>query len=202
MLPETCIGNCRRNIDVGQTIFQVYVGGYWSSPYITPDRHKLLGNWCVDCFRLDYGGLVGSQVQPYHCSLCGRGFEEHEQVIYATCGTRPVPLVRHAGRTQRAETRGGELHLIVCKECWTDGRFAKLYEIYDRSSSTELEQFLKRLKSASAAPILSRKVRHPVFGVGTVVGVEGTDDDRRISVSFPACGTKKFIERYAKLTPA
>jgi len=194
MLPEKCIGNCGRDIAVGQTIFQVYLGRYWSEPYITPDRYKLLGNWCVDCFRLDYGGLVGSQVQPYHCSLCGRGFEEREQVIYATFGTRPAPLAK------RAEIR--ELRLIVGKECWTDDRFAKLYEIYDQSSSTGLEQFLKILKRANANPILSRKVRHADFGVGTVVGVEGADDDRRISVSFPGRGTKKFIERYARLTPA
>jgi hypothetical protein len=29
------------------------------------------------------------------------------------------------------------------------------------------------------------------------VGVEGDDEDRRVSVSFPGRGTKKFIERYA-----
>jgi len=46
--------------------------------------------------------------------------------------------------------------------------------------------------------MLGRKVRHPDFGLGTVVGVEGYDDDRRISVSFPGRGTKKFIERYAQ----
>jgi DNA helicase-2/ATP-dependent DNA helicase PcrA len=48
-------------------------------------------------------------------------------------------------------------------------------------------------------PMLGRKVRHPEYGVGTVVGVEGEDDDRRVSVSFPGRGTKKFIERYAQL---
>jgi len=75
----------------------------------------------------------------------------------------------------------------------------KLYEIYDlQSSSTELERSLKRLKAANADPMLGRKVRHPDFGLGTVVGVEGIDDDRRILVSFPGRGTKKFIERYAQ----
>jgi DNA helicase-2/ATP-dependent DNA helicase PcrA len=48
-------------------------------------------------------------------------------------------------------------------------------------------------------PMLGRKVRHPEYGVGTVVGVEGEDDDRRVSVSFPGRGTKKFVERYAQL---
>jgi DNA helicase II / ATP-dependent DNA helicase PcrA len=53
-----------------------------------------------------------------------------------------------------------------------------------------------------ADPMLGRKVRHPEYGVGTVVGVEGDEDDRRVSVSFPGRGTKKFIERYAQLQPA
>jgi DNA helicase II / ATP-dependent DNA helicase PcrA len=51
----------------------------------------------------------------------------------------------------------------------------------------------------NADPLLGQKVRHPEYGVGTVVGVEGEDEDRRLSVSFPGRGTKKFIERYAQL---
>ena len=50
--------------------------------------------------------------------------------------------------------------------------------------------------------MLGRKVRHPEYGIGTVVGVEGDEDDRRVSVSFPGRGTKKFVERYAQLTQA
>ena len=54
-------------------------------------------------------------------------------------------------------------------------------------------------RGANADPLLVQKVRHPEYGVGTVVGVEGEDNDRRLSVSFPGRGTKKFIERYAQL---
>jgi DNA helicase-2/ATP-dependent DNA helicase PcrA len=57
-------------------------------------------------------------------------------------------------------------------------------------------------RGAKADPMLGRKVRHPSYGVGTVVGVEGDEEDRRVSVSFPGRGTKKFIERYAQLEPA
>ena len=57
-------------------------------------------------------------------------------------------------------------------------------------------------RGGDADPLLGRKVRHPSFGVGTIVGVEGDDEDRRLSVSFPGRGTKKFIERYAQLQPA
>jgi ATP-dependent DNA helicase UvrD/PcrA len=57
-------------------------------------------------------------------------------------------------------------------------------------------------RGADANPMLGRKVRHPNYGVGTIVGVEGDEEDRRVSVSFPGRGTKKFIERYAQLEPA
>jgi DNA helicase II / ATP-dependent DNA helicase PcrA len=57
-------------------------------------------------------------------------------------------------------------------------------------------------RGGDANPMLGRKVRHPSFGVGTIVGVEGDDEDRRLSVNFPGRGTKKFIERYAQLEQA
>jgi DNA helicase-2/ATP-dependent DNA helicase PcrA len=55
-------------------------------------------------------------------------------------------------------------------------------------------------RGGNADPLLGQKVRHPEFGIGTVVGVEGEDEDRRLAVSFPGRGTKKFVERYAHLT--
>jgi DNA helicase II / ATP-dependent DNA helicase PcrA len=67
-----------------------------------------------------------------------------------------------------------------------------------RSSAPEFS-FARGKKGGSADPMLGRKVRHPDYGVGTIVGVEGDEEDRRLSVSFPGRGTKKFIERYAQL---
>src|SRR5438477_1733979 len=54
-------------------------------------------------------------------------------------------------------------------------------------------------RGANADPLLGQKVRHPENGVGTIVGVEGDEEDRRLSVTFPGRGTKKFVERYAQL---
>lgn len=68
-----------------------------------------------------------------------------------------------------------------------------------RASSTRWASRPAIKRGGKADPLLGQKVRHPEFGVGTVVGVEGEDDDRRVSVSFPGRGTKKFIERYAHL---
>jgi DNA helicase-2/ATP-dependent DNA helicase PcrA len=49
---------------------------------------------------------------------------------------------------------------------------------------------------------LGTLVRHPKFGLGTVLGCEGDGDDTKLTVSFPGRGTKKFVERYASLEKA
>jgi DNA helicase-2/ATP-dependent DNA helicase PcrA len=66
-----------------------------------------------------------------------------------------------------------------------------------RASSNFNRPAIKR--GSDAHPMLGRKVRHPTYGTGTVVSVEGDEEDRRVCVSFPGRGTKKFVERYAQL---
>lgn len=43
------------------------------------------------------------------------------------------------------------------------------------------------------------RVRHPKFGVGTVVGVEPAAGDLKLSVRFAGVGEKKLLARHAKL---
>ena len=43
------------------------------------------------------------------------------------------------------------------------------------------------------------RVRHPLFGVGTVLRREGGGDDLKLTVSFPGVGAKKLVARYAGL---
>ena len=47
-----------------------------------------------------------------------------------------------------------------------------------------------------------RRVRHPQFGVGTVVSVEEHTGDLKITVRFNSVGQKKLLARFAKLEPA
>ena len=49
---------------------------------------------------------------------------------------------------------------------------------------------------------LGMKVRHPQFGIGTVLSVEALDDDTKLIVRFAAVGTKTLRAKYAKLEPA
>jgi DNA helicase-2/ATP-dependent DNA helicase PcrA len=43
------------------------------------------------------------------------------------------------------------------------------------------------------------RVRHPLFGAGTVVRCDGAGDDAKLTVSFPGLGAKRLVARYAGL---
>ena len=47
--------------------------------------------------------------------------------------------------------------------------------------------------------LIGQRVRHPSYGIGTILKIEDDGDDRRLTVSFRDYGTKKLIERYAHL---
>jgi len=54
-------------------------------------------------------------------------------------------------------------------------------------------------KGPARDPLIGARVRHPKFGLGTVLEVEGEGEDRKLTVSFQDYGAKKFLERYANL---
>ncbi|HEV2489059.1 MAG TPA: UvrD-helicase domain-containing protein [Candidatus Acidoferrales bacterium] len=56
-----------------------------------------------------------------------------------------------------------------------------------------------RRRSSAVNPLIGTRVRHPTYGVGTILKVEEDGDDRRFTVSFLDHGTKKLLERYAHL---
>lgn len=53
-----------------------------------------------------------------------------------------------------------------------------------------------------ANPLIGMRVRHPTYGIGTIIGVDGEGEDRKLTVSFIDYGTKKLVERYANLERA
>jgi DNA helicase-2/ATP-dependent DNA helicase PcrA len=46
---------------------------------------------------------------------------------------------------------------------------------------------------------LGTTVRHPKYGMGTVLECEGDDEDAKLVVSFPGYGVKKLVEKFASL---
>jgi DNA helicase II / ATP-dependent DNA helicase PcrA len=57
-------------------------------------------------------------------------------------------------------------------------------------------------KSDTSRPDLKRgqRVRHEMFGDGTILTMEGSGPDAKLTVYFDRAGSKKFIAKYAKLT--
>ena len=58
-------------------------------------------------------------------------------------------------------------------------------------------------QSAHASGVkLGMRVRHPQFGVGTVLGIEDHGDDVKLTVRFVGAGVKRLLGKYAKLERA
>ncbi|MBI4165476.1 MAG: UvrD-helicase domain-containing protein [Acidobacteria bacterium] len=84
------------------------------------------------------------------------------------------------------------------------------------SSRADIERFLRERRSNAWNPgsasagagettrstsrwKLGSPVRHPKFGLGTILGCEGEGEDSKLTVSFPGYGKKKFVEKFAAL---
>jgi ATP-dependent DNA helicase UvrD/PcrA len=67
----------------------------------------------------------------------------------------------------------------------------------ERPASAPVSEPLPAAADAAIRPGI--KVRHPLFGVGTVLRREGDGDDFKVTVSFPGVGAKKLVARYAGL---
>ena len=44
------------------------------------------------------------------------------------------------------------------------------------------------------------KVRHKKWGEGTVIDIDGIDEEMQISINFPSVGEKHLILKYAPIT--
>jgi DNA helicase-2/ATP-dependent DNA helicase PcrA len=82
--------------------------------------------------------------------------------------------------------------------------FARRARMPVRGARRSSEPRAPRASRASSSregghPLIGQRVRHPKYGVGTIVDVEGEDEERKLTVRFSDYGTKKLVERYAQL---
>ncbi len=57
-------------------------------------------------------------------------------------------------------------------------------------------------QSTGLALRLGMKVRHPQFGIGTVLSIEALEDDTKLVVRFADIGQKTLRAKFARLEPA
>ena len=63
--------------------------------------------------------------------------------------------------------------------------------------------FARPVEEPEEAPLgRGRRVRHPRYGYGVILAQEGSGEEMRLTVYFDRAGKKKFMARYADLTPA
>jgi DNA helicase-2/ATP-dependent DNA helicase PcrA len=82
-----------------------------------------------------------------------------------------------------------------------DPEYSEGYAYRPRRSGPAHAAQSRRSSSARASkdPLIGTRVRHPKYGLGTILEVEGEGEDRKLTVSFEDYGAKKLLERYANL---
>ncbi|MFZ0211552.1 MAG: UvrD-helicase domain-containing protein [Candidatus Acidiferrales bacterium] len=70
---------------------------------------------------------------------------------------------------------------------------------FRRVNRTALRSIGAKKPKKTSNALIGTRVRHPTYGIGTILNVEDDGNDRRLVVSFVDYGTKKLIERYAHL---
>ena len=109
----------------------------------------------------------------------------------------PATLVNHIGPVSTMPFQGhlpGARHR-ASRSRRRDGHDGLAHDVYQPTYTYEDED----QSLTTVGP--GMKVRHPQFGVGTIVAVETVRDDAKLTVRF-AVGQKKLLAKHAKLTPA
>jgi DNA helicase II / ATP-dependent DNA helicase PcrA len=78
---------------------------------------------------------------------------------------------------------------------------------YTRTSSRQIREAepsyaYEDEDQSNSALRLGMRVRHPQFGIGTVLGIEGEGESLKLTVRFASAGAKKLLARYARLERA
>ena len=139
---------------------------------MTRAKHSLLLSRSV--YRRTYGE------ERLRASLPSRFLAEIPgDLIEAAMGSQAVP-----GETRRYEP---------------DPEFSESYRYQQRRRPAYGQPSKPSSRGGTKDPLVGTRVRHSKYGVGTVIGVEGEGEDRKLTVSFQDFGAKKLIERYANL---
>jgi DNA helicase-2/ATP-dependent DNA helicase PcrA len=48
---------------------------------------------------------------------------------------------------------------------------------------------------------LGQRIHHPTLGVGTIIDIEGSGENLKLTISFPGSRAKKILPRYTRLRP-
>jgi DNA helicase-2/ATP-dependent DNA helicase PcrA len=111
----------------------------------------------------------------------------------------PAGLVEHEVLTGSTPYQGSFVHTEFRANPYGRSGFrgrrrGRTDEVHEEAFAYEHED-----QTTGAALGPGMRVRHPQFGVGTVLSVEQMPDDLKLTVRFAAVGQKRLLAKYAKL---
>ena len=74
----------------------------------------------------------------------------------------------------------------------------KMYDPYKHVAKKTENLFKQNNNFSDISLSPGDKIEHNAWGIGTVVGIEGSGDDAKITAAFPEIGIKKFMAGIAK----
>ena len=156
--------------------------------------------------------LVGMEegIFPHSGSLRDdRGIEEERRLCYVGMTramekltiTSAAERVRFGSRSYAVPSRFlREIPAEVVNEVRSRRRGRKAAEAASGREDSHLDYSYAQ-EDASGATLIGEglRVRHPVFGVGTVLSVSGSGLDQKLRIQFERAGVKTIVVRYANL---
>jgi DNA helicase-2/ATP-dependent DNA helicase PcrA len=155
-------------------IEQVRLGGQRYSSQEPNWRDKPLGRSSGGYGSGSYGGGYGGGSSKY-----GRQPEQPRRPPVQTSPKPPAPAPKQ-------DSANGVLSFFQNAPVQFDPNAIQAARQQQPSASGELKR--------------GQKVKHDQFGVGTILTMEGSGPDAKLTVYFDRVGSKKFIARFAKLT--
>ena len=147
--------------------------------------------------RLCYVGMTRARKRLVLTRACRRRFLGNES-LSETKPSRflreiPVELLENAGVSQA-------LKRSVAYEGSTYNTVESIQEFYrKRGIQVDLSSSKRETQRHSAGFSHGTAVRHPQYGIGTILRIEGEGDECKLTISFPGFGLKKMVKKYARL---
>lgn len=152
--------------------------------------------------RLAYVGITRAREDLYLTFATRRTIFGNTQFTQISRFIREVPkelLKLPAGSRKAATALGGNRVLGRHQrdeysqiETWEEAQQGTANATKARTSSTPAKPPTEGLK-------IGQKVKHAVFGVGTVLSYTGEGDEAQVTVAFPNVGVKKLVAGFARL---
>ncbi|MDE3179088.1 MAG: ATP-binding domain-containing protein, partial [Acidobacteriota bacterium] len=150
--------------------------------------------------------------------LCYVGMTRARERLFLTWSSHRRSYGEEYLRTTRPSRFLKEVPGDLLENLTPEGNAAKPKTAWDNAinSVDSIENFLEKNRrsqkgfaaaaengsSGSRRWKLGARVRHPKYGLGTIVESEGYGESLKLTVSFPGYGRKKLVERYASLESA